>query len=81
MAPRIVTEGPDDRLIDADTAIGSPTYLHWSPIFAGAIVAAAVSFVLTLLRIGSRFGGRVAVVELARYVVGTGPACGVCGFC
>jgi hypothetical protein len=46
MAPRILTEGRDDGLMDTDGAIGSPTYLHWSPIVAGAIVAAAVSFVL-----------------------------------
>ena len=58
MAPRVVTEGPDDRLIDTDTAIGPPTYLHWSPIFAGAIVAAAVSFVL--LSFGSGIGLAVA---------------------
>jgi hypothetical protein len=58
MAPRILTEGPDDRLVDADPTIGSPTYLHWSPIFAGAIVAAAVS--LVLLSFGSGLGLAVA---------------------
>ena len=58
MPPRVVTEGPDDRLIDTDTAIVAPTYLHWSPIFAGAIVAAAVSFVL--ISFGSGIGLAVA---------------------
>ena len=58
MPPRVVTEGPDDRLIDTDTAIIAPTYLHWSPIFAGAIVAAAVSFVL--ISFGSGIGLAVA---------------------
>jgi hypothetical protein len=58
MAPRIVTEGPDDSLIDTDPAFSRPTYLHWSPIFAGAIVAAAVSFVL--LSFGSGIGLAVA---------------------
>jgi hypothetical protein len=58
MAPRVVTEGPDDRLIDTDTAIVAPTYLHWSPIFAGAIVAAAISFVL--VSFGSSIGLAVA---------------------
>ena len=58
MAPRIVTEGPDDSLIETDSAIGRPTYLHWSPIFAGAIVAAAVSFVL--ISFGAGIGLAVA---------------------
>lgn len=58
MASRIVTEGPDDSLIDTDPVIVRPTYLHWSPIFAGAIVAAAVSFVL--LSFGSGIGLAVA---------------------
>ena len=58
MAPRILTEGTDDRLVDADPTIGSPIYLHWSPIFAGAIVAAAVS--LVLLSFGSGLGLAVA---------------------
>ncbi|HEY3623664.1 MAG TPA: hypothetical protein VGL12_14980 [Roseiarcus sp.] len=58
MAPRIVTEGADDSLIDADPGIVGPAYLHWSPIFAGAIVAAAVSFVL--LSFGSGMGLAVA---------------------
>ena len=56
--PRIVTEGPDDRLIDTDTAIVAASYLHWSPIFAGAILAAAVSFVL--ISFGSGIGLAVA---------------------
>ena len=58
MAPRIVTAGPDDSLIDTEPAIRGPTYLHWSPIFAGAIVAAAVSFVL--ISFGSGIGLAVA---------------------
>ncbi len=58
MAPRILTEGPDDPLADVDPVIGSPAYLHWSPIFAGAIVAAAVSFVL--ISFGSGLGLAVA---------------------
>ena len=58
MAPRIVTEGSDDGLIDTGPAIGRPTYLHWSPIFAGAIVAAAVSFVL--ISFGAGIGLAVA---------------------
>ena len=58
MAPRILTEGPDDPLMDTDAAIGSPTYLHWSPIIAGAIVATAVSFVL--ISFGSGLGLAVA---------------------
>ena len=56
--PRIVTEGPDDRLIDTDTAIVAASYLHWSTIFAGAILAAAVSFVL--ISFGSGIGLAVA---------------------
>jgi hypothetical protein len=58
MVPPIVTEGPDDSLMHIDAAIGRPTYLHWSPIFAGAIVAAAVSFVL--ISFGSGIGLAVA---------------------
>jgi hypothetical protein len=58
MAPRIVTAGPDDSLIDTEPVIRGPTYLHWSPIFAGAIVAAAVSFVL--ISFGSGIGLAVA---------------------
>ena len=58
MAPRIVTEGPDESLIETDPAIVAPTYLHWSPIFAGAIVAAAVSFIL--ISFGSGLGLAVA---------------------
>jgi hypothetical protein len=58
MAPRIVTDGPDESLIETDPAIVAPTYLHWSPIFAGAIVAAAISFVL--LSFGSGLGLAVA---------------------
>ena len=59
MTPPIITEGPDDSLIDTDTAIVLPPYLQWSPIFAGAIVAAAISFVL--LSFGSGLG--LAVVS------------------
>ena len=58
MAPRIVTEQPDDGLTDTDLAIRGPSYLHWSPIFAGAIIAAAVSFVL--ISFGSGIGLAVA---------------------
>jgi hypothetical protein len=58
MAPRMVAEGPDDGLMQTDPAIGRPTYLHWSPIFAGAIVAAAVS--LVLVSFGSGIGLAVA---------------------
>jgi hypothetical protein len=58
MAPRIVTARTDDGLIDTEPAISGPTYLHWSPIFAGAIVAAAVSFVL--ISFGSGIGLAVA---------------------
>jgi hypothetical protein len=57
MAP-LAAEEPDDSLIDTDAAIVAPTYLHWSPIFAGAIVAAAVSFVL--ISFGSGLGLAVA---------------------
>jgi hypothetical protein len=56
MTPRIVTEGSDDSLIDTGPAIVRPTYLHWSPIFAGAIVAAAVSFVLLSFGLGIGLG-------------------------
>ena len=59
MAPRIVTEGSDDGLIDTRSAIGRPTYLHWEiRIFAGAIVAAAVSFIL--ISFGAGIGLAVA---------------------
>src|SRR5690242_17256325 len=58
MAPPILTEGPDDRLMGPDPTTASPTYLHWSPIFAGAIIAAAVSFVL--ISFGSGLGLAVA---------------------
>ena len=63
MTPRIVTEGSDDPLIDTGPAIVRPTYLHWTPIFAGAIVAAAVSFVL--LSFGSGIGLAVASPSLS----------------
>jgi hypothetical protein len=53
-----MTGGLDDRLVDTDPAIVAPIYLHWSPIFAGAIVAAAVSFVL--ISFGSGIGLAVA---------------------
>ena len=54
MAPRNLSEGPEDSLMDSVR----PAYLHWSPIFAGAIVAAAISFVL--LSFGSGIGLAVA---------------------
>ena len=44
--------------MDTDAASARPTYLHWSPIFAGAIVAAAVSFVF--ISFGSGIGLAVA---------------------
>ena len=40
--------------MDIDPPSVRPVYLHWSPIFAGAIVAAAISFVL--LSFGSGIG-------------------------
>jgi hypothetical protein len=43
-----------DRLNDSGRPIRSPAFLRWSPIVAGAIVAAAVSFVL--LSFGSGIG-------------------------
>jgi hypothetical protein len=58
MAPRIGTPGPDDSLIDTEPVVRAPTYLRWSPIVAGAIVAAAVSFVL--ISFGSGIGLAVA---------------------
>ena len=58
MAPRIVAEEPDDGLMETDPAIRRPPYLHWSSIFAGAIIAAAVSFVL--ISFGSGIGLAVA---------------------
>jgi hypothetical protein len=56
--PRLTTEQPADLSTDADPIVSRPTYLHWSPIVAGAIVAAAVSFVL--LSFGSGLGLAVA---------------------
>ncbi|HSV00126.1 MAG TPA: hypothetical protein VLI91_08460 [Roseiarcus sp.] len=58
MAPRILAEEADGSLVDGDPALGRPAYLHWSPTIAGAIVAAAVSFVL--ISFGSGLGLAVA---------------------
>ena len=58
MTPRVMTEQPADCSPNTDLAPPGPTYLHWSPILAGAIVAAAVSFVL--LSFGSGIGLAVA---------------------
>ena len=58
MTPGIPTEQPGDRSTNTDLALTGPSYLHWSPILAGAIVAAAVSFVL--LAFGSGLGLAVA---------------------
>src|SRR5271166_2554060 len=58
MTPRIMTEQPTDRSTNTDLALPGPRYLHWSPILAGAILAAAVSFVL--LSFGSGIGLAVA---------------------
>ena len=58
MSSTIVTGQPDDRSTNTDPPVPGPTYLHWSPIFAGAIVAAAVSFVL--LSFGAGIGLAVA---------------------
>jgi hypothetical protein len=56
--PRIMTQQPADLSTNADPTVAVPTYLHWSAILAGAIVAAAVSFVL--LSFGSGMGLAVA---------------------
>jgi hypothetical protein len=37
---------PTDPASRADSTVGGPVYVHWGPVIAGAIVAAAVSFVL-----------------------------------
>jgi hypothetical protein len=74
MAPRIVTEGPDDSLMDTGPPIGRPTYLHWSPIRRNR--CSGNLFCPHLLRIGDRFGGRLAVIDLARYLLTAGPARG-----
>ena len=58
MTPKTMTEQPADRSTNTDLALPGPTYLHWSSILAGAIVAAAVSFVL--LSFGSGIGLAVA---------------------
>ena len=42
----------------ADSSLGGTTYLHWGPIIAGALVAAAVSFVL--ITFGAGIGLSVA---------------------
>ena len=78
MAPRIVNPGPGDSLIDTEPAMGCPAYLHWSPIFAGAIVAAAVSFVL--ISFGSGIGLAVASPSSSwRDTSSTWPSLGGCG--
>jgi hypothetical protein len=58
MTPTIITGQPADHSTNADPPVPGPTYLHWSPIVAGAIVAASVSFVL--LSFGSGIGLAVA---------------------
>jgi hypothetical protein len=58
MTPRIMTEQPADRPTNTDPALPGRRCLHWSPILAGAILAAAVSFVL--LSFGSGIGLAVA---------------------
>ena len=58
MTTRILTEQPADGSTNTDLALPGPRYLHWSPILAGAILAAAVSFVL--LSFGSGLGLAVA---------------------
>ena len=71
MAPRTITEQPADRSTNTDLALPAPTYVQWSPILAGAIVAAAVSYVdfmhysseqvsFVLLSFGSGIGLAVA---------------------
>jgi hypothetical protein len=37
---------PTDPASRADSTVSGPMYVHWGPVIAGAIVAAAVSFVL-----------------------------------
>jgi hypothetical protein len=58
MTAEMMTQQPADRSTDTELGLPAPTYLHWSPILAGAIVAAAVSFVL--LSFGSGIGLAVA---------------------
>jgi hypothetical protein len=58
MTPDILTEQSAVRPPATDLAVPGATYLHWSPIVAGAIVAAAVSFVF--LSFGSGIGLAVA---------------------
>jgi hypothetical protein len=60
MVAKIMTEQPqtDHLTANTDPAVTGPAYLHWSPVLAGAIVAAAVSFVL--LSFGSGIGLAVA---------------------
>jgi hypothetical protein len=53
MAPSTLAEQPD-----AEATVPGPMYLHWGPVFAGAIVAAAVSFVL--ISFGSGIGLAIA---------------------
>jgi len=53
-----MSEQPADLSTNTDAAVAGTTYLHWSPILAGAIAAAAVSFVL--LSFGSGIGLAVA---------------------
>ena len=74
MAPRIVTEGPDDSLIDTDPAISRPTYLHWSSDLRWRNRSRGGFLCPAILRIGYRFGGRLAVIHLAGYVFSAGLA-------
>ena len=53
-----MTQQLADRSADTDLALPAPTYVQWSPILAGAVTAAAVSFVL--LSFGSGIGLAVA---------------------
>ena len=58
MAPTIMPSEPSDRGTVSTSSILGPLHLQWSSIIAGAIVAAAVSFVL--LSFGSGIGIAVA---------------------
>ena len=82
MAPRIVTEGLEDSLMDPHPASVRPVYLHWSPIFAGAIVAAAICIFL-LLSFGSGIGLAVALAINSswRDTSSALALLGVCGYC
>lgn len=58
MAPTVMPSEPSDRATVSTSSILGPLHLQWSSIIAGAIVAAAVSFVL--LSFGSGIGLAVA---------------------